>query len=91
MRAAGRPREALSNPISQPTNEIQSNMATFDFHTHSHFSDGEHSPRHLAKIATAAGIKQLALTDHDCVDGLAELKSHSLNLEIINGKFSAVK
>lgn len=60
-------------------------MTTFDFHTHSHFSDGEHSPKHLAKIASAAGIKQLALTDHDCVDGLAELKSNSLGLEIING------
>lgn len=60
-------------------------MATFDFHTHSHFSDGEHSPQDLAKIASEAGIKQLALTDHDCVDGLTELKSNCLGLEIIDG------
>ena len=60
-------------------------MPFFDFHTHSHFSDGEHSPQHLAKIALEAGIKQLALTDHDCVDGLPELKSNALGLEVING------
>jgi predicted metal-dependent phosphoesterase TrpH len=40
-----------------------------DLHTHSHFSDGAHSPQFVVERAYANGVRQLALTDHDCVDG----------------------
>ncbi len=42
-----------------------------DLHTHSACSDGQYPPEELPRLAAAAGIVQLALTDHDTVDGLA--------------------
>jgi predicted metal-dependent phosphoesterase TrpH len=44
----------------------------FDLHTHSTASDGAHSPGELARLAAAAKITHLALSDHDCTDGLEE-------------------
>ncbi len=43
-----------------------------DLHSHTTFSDGEHSPSDLIRLAKQAGIKVLAITDHDTVEGLAE-------------------
>lgn len=43
-----------------------------DLHTHSTASDGTLSPRALVERAAAAGVKVLALTDHDTTAGLAE-------------------
>lgn len=41
-----------------------------DLHCHSLFSDGTESPEVLASLAEAAGLRALALTDHDTLDGL---------------------
>lgn len=41
-----------------------------DFHTHSTFSDGTDTPERLVELGEAAGLRALALTDHDTVDGL---------------------
>jgi len=41
-----------------------------DLHSHSIFSDGTDSPEALALAADAAGLKALALTDHDTLAGL---------------------
>ena len=43
-----------------------------DLHTHSNASDGELSPAELVKAAHQAGIRVLALTDHDTVAGIPE-------------------
>ena len=43
-----------------------------DLHTHSTASDGTLSPTHLVQLAAAAGVKTLALTDHDCIAGIFE-------------------
>jgi predicted metal-dependent phosphoesterase TrpH len=40
-----------------------------DFHTHTTASDGALSPRELLERARAAGVRQLAITDHDTVAG----------------------
>ena len=45
-----------------------------DLHIHSSYSDGVYSPRELAAMAMAAGITVLALTDHDTLKGLPEMK-----------------
>lgn len=45
-----------------------------DLHTHSTASDGTLSPSQLVEKAAAAGITTLALTDHDCIAGIAEAK-----------------
>ncbi|MBN2853234.1 MAG: PHP domain-containing protein [Clostridia bacterium] len=41
-----------------------------DLHIHSIHSDGTNTPGELVAIAKANGIKTIALTDHDTVDGL---------------------
>ena len=56
-----------------------------DLHCHSHFSDGKQSPSFLLQRATKNGLTHLALTDHDCTDGLASLQREAEELTIING------
>ncbi|GCE18364.1 PHP domain-containing protein [Dictyobacter kobayashii] len=60
---------------------------TIDLHTHSTASDGIYSPSDLLKQAQQAGLKVLALTDHDSTDGLAEATeaAHELGIELIPG------
>jgi predicted metal-dependent phosphoesterase TrpH len=43
-----------------------------DFHTHSTFSDGRLTPTELVDLAYRNGVRIMALTDHDIVDGLPE-------------------
>lgn len=45
-------------------------MSIVDLHCHSTASDGELAPEAVVAEAAAAGVKTLALTDHDTVDGL---------------------
>ena len=47
-------------------------MPVIDLHSHSQCSDGSLSPADLVALAVRAGVKALALTDHDSVDGIAE-------------------
>ena len=44
-----------------------------DLHTHSIYSDGTNTPEELVALAEKRGLKALALTDHDTVDGVAPL------------------
>ena len=46
--------------------------AAVDLHTHSTASDGQYSPATLVRLAKEQGIENLALTDHDTLDGLDE-------------------
>jgi predicted metal-dependent phosphoesterase TrpH len=43
-----------------------------DLHLHSHFSDGTWSPEELVEHAVKIGMKHIALSDHDTVDGIDE-------------------
>ena len=45
---------------------------TCDLHMHSTASDGTDAPGDLPKLAKKAGLKAIALTDHDTTAGLAE-------------------
>jgi predicted metal-dependent phosphoesterase TrpH len=45
-----------------------------DLHTHSTASDGRLAPAELVAAARAAGVRRLALTDHDTVAGLPEAR-----------------
>ena len=63
-----------------------------DLHIHSSYSDGVYTPGELAAMAKAAGITVLALTDHDTLKGLPEMKEAvaSLGIGFIPGvEFSA--
>lgn len=48
-----------------------------DLHTHSTASDGSLSPSELVNYAHSKGIQVLALTDHDCVDGILEAQEEA--------------
>lgn len=58
-----------------------------DLHTHSHYSDGTDSPYQIIERAEETGLDAVALTDHNCVDGLCELVSaaQGRNIEAIPG------
>ena len=56
-----------------------------DLHCHSHFSDGTQSPSFLLQRATENKLTHLALTDHDCIDGLESLQRDAGEITIING------
>lgn len=59
-----------------------------DFHTHSRRSDGVMEPIDLVRAAAAAGVRAMALTDHDTIAGVRELNAPgapSLPLALIAG------
>ena len=56
-----------------------------DLHSHSNYSDGEYDPTVVAAMAAEADLKALALTDHDCVDGLDEFAAAAVGLRIGQG------
>ena len=64
-----------------------------DLHTHSRHSDGSMTPRELVAHAAAEGIAAIALSDHDCVDGVPEAiaEGERLGVEVIPAiEFSVV-
>jgi len=58
-----------------------------DLHSHTTASDGQHAPRALVALAHAAGIRTLAVTDHDTVAGLEEaaLAARELGMALVPG------
>lgn len=52
-----------------------SDAPRFDLQSHSRHSDGELTPTGVVEAAAAAGVKLLALSDHDTVAGVAEAQS----------------
>jgi predicted metal-dependent phosphoesterase TrpH len=56
-----------------------------DLHTHSTASDGSYTPTELIRYAATKRLGALALTDHDCVDGLNEAvaEGERLGIEVI--------
>jgi 3',5'-nucleoside bisphosphate phosphatase len=53
-----------------------------DLHTHSTASDGTLTPTELVARAGAAGVRVLALTDHDNTDGLAEAERAAADCDL---------
>ncbi len=62
-------------------------MSFIDLHAHSTASDGSYRPAELVRLAKKAGLKAMALTDHDTTDGLAEALAAGaeLGVEVIPG------
>lgn len=58
-----------------------------DLHLHSKYSDGLYEPEDLVKSAVALNLKAVAITDHDCVDGVIPCQeaAQDKDLEIIPG------
>jgi len=53
-----------------------------DLHLHTKASDGALRPEELVKAADLIGIRVMAVTDHDSVDGVAEAQAAASGLEI---------
>lgn len=58
-----------------------------DLHLHSRASDGSLTPTELVHLCAERGVQLLALTDHDCMDGLAEARSaaDAAGIRFVNG------
>lgn len=58
-----------------------------DLHTHSYYSDGEFSPSQLVRLAKKRGVKCIALTDHDSVQGVREAikEGKKIGIQVIPG------
>lgn len=58
-----------------------------DLHTHTLHSDGALSPEALVELAHSRGVRTLALTDHDTVDGVdaARARGETLGIDVIAG------
>lgn len=58
-----------------------------DLHTHSTCSDGTLTPTQVVKAAKDAGLRAIALTDHDTIDGLSEAveAGKKYGIEVITG------
>jgi predicted metal-dependent phosphoesterase TrpH len=57
---------------------------SIDLHTHTTASDGLLTPQELVRAAHAAGVRMLAITDHDVVDAYAGLAAPS-GLTLVTG------
>jgi 3',5'-nucleoside bisphosphate phosphatase len=59
----------------------------YDLHTHSNVSDGIDDPAEVVRLARAAGLDGIALTDHDSTAGLPEARAaaDSLGVEVLTG------
>lgn len=62
-------------------------MRRADLHTHTWCSDGRLAPEDLVRKVYDCGIRALAVTDHDTIDGLVEARAAGdrLGVEIIPG------
>ena len=60
-----------------------------DLHAHTNFSDGTFDPAQLVKFAVKKKLAAVAITDHDCVDGIKEaidaVALDNLPIEIVPG------
>lgn len=62
-------------------------MEFIDLHVHSNASDGSLTPTEVADEAMRMGLSSIALTDHDTVDGIAEIMEYTEDkpLEVVPG------
>ena len=60
-------------------------MRRIDLHTHSLHSDGAQTPADVVKTAADASLSAIALSDHDCIEGVQEAMDagNRLGVEVI--------
>lgn len=62
-------------------------MGAIDLHVHSRYSDGTLTPAMLVDLAVEKGLRAIALTDHDTIDGIDEMLAYAKGkpIEVIPG------
>lgn len=53
-------------------------MREIDLHVHTNISDGSETPAETVKYARSLGLRAIAVTDHDSINGVAEAQKLSL-------------
>ena len=58
-----------------------------DLHVHTTMSDGEFTPKEIITLAKKEGIKVIAITDHDTIDGISQAREECIKngIEFIPG------
>jgi 3',5'-nucleoside bisphosphate phosphatase len=74
-------------PLDHRTVILDPDITVIDLHTHTTASDGTVSPAELVAEAAVKGIRVLAITDHDTLDGVPEAVSAGLrhNVRVVPG------
>ena len=86
--ASARPPARRHDPGTPPDPVIPPGPSPVDLHTHSTRSDGVLEPAILLGAAAAAGVRLLALTDHDTLAGCRDVLATGAvpdGLELITG------
>ena len=65
----------------------ESSQGLYDLHAHTTASDGTLSPAELVRLASELGLRALAVTDHDTVEGVPEAiaQADALGIELVPG------
>ena len=68
-------------------------MKIIDLHIHSNISDGSYTPTEIIELAHEAGVRAVALTDHDTVAGVneAQVQAKKLGVEFLPGMEMSVQ
>lgn len=85
-----RPRRRTSRHAARPQAGPDGGKSIVDLHTHTTRSDGVLEPAILVRDVAAAGVRYLAITDHDSIAAYRELTAHGATplahgLELIPG------
>lgn len=70
-----------------PEQAVDNDNSYVDLHIHTTASDGTFTPTQVVKYSKSLGLKAIAITDHDSVDGIREGENAArvLELELIPG------
>ena len=62
-------------------------MREIDLHVHTNISDGSETPTETVKYARSLGLRAIAVTDHDSINGVAEAQraGKECGLEVVAG------
>lgn len=62
-------------------------IGTIDLHVHTNCSDGTLSPTEVVRLARDKGLRAIAITDHDTIDGNVEaiLAGRNHHIEVLSG------
>ena len=62
-------------------------MREIDLHVHTNISDGSETPAETVKYARSLGLRAIAVTDHDSINGVAEAQKagKECGVEVVAG------
>lgn len=78
--------QVFASELLEVLDQYELDHPPIDLHTHTIFSDGEHTPDEVINLARKSHIGTVAITDHDTIEGLKVIDYHKYNdIKIIPG------